>query len=156
MTVTADSPAAKNAVDYLKSTWEEALPGLTVEEKFVTFKQCLEDTKNQNFEVALVSWGGDYPEASTFYGLFTSDAAYNYGKSSKADYDKAYKSAITENAMDPQKAAENDKAAEKALYDNALYNPIYYLNSQGLQNPDVKELVRNSTGLTVDFVHAHK
>lgn len=58
--------------------------------------------------------------------------------------------------MDPQKADENDKAAEKALYDNALYNPIYYLNSQGLQNPDVKELVRNSTGLTVDFVHAHK
>ncbi len=44
--MTADSPAAKNAVDYLKSTWEEALPGLTVEEKFVTFKQRLEDTKN--------------------------------------------------------------------------------------------------------------
>ncbi|MEQ9763428.1 peptide ABC transporter substrate-binding protein [Streptococcus sp. ZJ151] len=158
LTVTADSdsPATKNAVDYLKSTWEEALPGLTVEEKFVTFKQRLEDTKNQNFEVALVSWGGDYPEGSTFYGLFTSDAAYNYGKFSSADYDKAYQSAITENAMSPEKAAENYKAAEKALYDKALYNPIYYLNSQGLQNPDVKELVRNSTGLTVDFVHAHK
>lgn len=158
LTVTADSdsPSVKNAVDYLKSTWEEALPGLTVEEKFVTFKQRLEDTKNQNFEVALVSWGGDYPEGSTFYGLFTSDAAYNYGKFSNADYDKAYNSAITENAMDKQAAAENYKEAEKALYDNALYNPVYYLNTQGLQNPDVKELVRNSTGLTVDFVHAHK
>lgn len=158
LTVTADSdsPSVKNAVDYLKSTWEEALPGLTVEEKFVTFKQRLEDTKNQNFEVALVSWGGDYPEGSTFYGLFTSDAAYNYGKFSNTDYDKAYNSAITENAMDKQAAAENYKEAEKALYDNALYNPVYYLNTQGLQNPDVKELVRNSTGLTVDFVHAHK
>ena len=45
---------------------------MTVEEKFVTFKQRLEDTKNQNFDVALVLWGGDYPEGSTFYGLFTS------------------------------------------------------------------------------------
>ena len=158
LTVTADSdsPVTKNAIDYLKSTWEAALPGLTVEEKFVTFKQRLEDTKNQNFEVALVSWGGDYPEGSTFYGLFTSDAPYNYGKSSNASYDKAYQSAITENAMNANAAAENYKEAEKALYDNALYNPIYYLNTQGLQNPALKGLVRNSTGLTVDFVHAHK
>ena len=43
----------------IKQTWEEALPGLKVEEKFVTFKQRLEDTKNQNFDVALVLWGGD-------------------------------------------------------------------------------------------------
>ncbi|MCD0051068.1 peptide ABC transporter substrate-binding protein, partial [Streptococcus agalactiae] len=82
LTITADSdsPAAKNAVDYVKSTWESALPGLTVEEKFVTFKQRLEDAKNENFDVVLFSWGGDYPEGSTFYGLFTTNSAYNYGK----------------------------------------------------------------------------
>ncbi|MCC9713383.1 peptide ABC transporter substrate-binding protein, partial [Streptococcus agalactiae] len=81
LTITADSdsPAAKNAVDYVKSTWESALPGLTVEEKFVTFKQRLEDAKNENFDVVLFSWGGDYPEGSTFYGLFTTNSAYNYG-----------------------------------------------------------------------------
>ena len=62
LTITADSdsPVSKAAVDYIKETWEKALPGLTVEEKFVTFKQRLEDTKNQNFDVALVLWGGDY------------------------------------------------------------------------------------------------
>ena len=66
MTITADSdaPVAKASVDYIKQTWEEALPGLKVEEKFVTFKQRLEDTKNQNFDVALFLWGGDYPEGS--------------------------------------------------------------------------------------------
>ena len=38
MTITADSdsPVSKAAVDYIKETWEKALPGLTVEEKFVT------------------------------------------------------------------------------------------------------------------------
>ena len=41
LTITADSdaPVAKASVDYIKQTWEEALPGLKVEEKFVTFKQ---------------------------------------------------------------------------------------------------------------------
>lgn len=158
LTITADSdaPVAKASVDYIKQTWEEALPGLKVEEKFVTFKQRLEDTKNQNFDVALVLWGGDYPEGSTFYGLFTTDSSYNYGKFSNADYDAAYKKAITTDALDAQAAADDYKAAEKALYDNALYNPIYFRSTKSLKNPDLKGLVRNSTGLQVDFTYAYK
>lgn len=158
LTVTADSDDAvtKAAVDYIKQSWEEALPGLKIEEKFVTFKQRLEDTKNQNFDVALVLWGGDYPEGSTFYGLFTTGSSYNYGKFSNADYDAAYQKAITTDALDPKAAADDYKAAEKALYDNALYNPIYFRSTKSLQNPDLKGLVRNSTGLSVDFTHAYK
>lgn len=156
ITSDADSPVAKATVDYLKQTWEEALPGLTVEEKFVTFKQRLEDTKNQNFDVALVLWGGDYPEGSTFYGLFTSNSSYNYGKFSNTDYDAAYKKAITTDALDPEAAAEDYKEAEKILYENAYYNPIYFRSTESLQNPSLKGLVRNSTGLSVDFTYAYK
>ncbi len=156
VTADADSVVAKATVDYIKETWEAALPGLTVEEKFVTFKQRLEDTKNQNFDVALVLWGGDYPEGSTFYGLFTTNSSYNYGKFSNADYDAAYQKAITTDALDPAAAADDYKAAEKALYDNALYNPIYFRSYEALQNPDLKGLVRSSTGLSVDFTYAYK
>ena len=156
ITSDADSPVAKATVDYLKQTWEEALPGLTVEEKFVTFKQRLEDTKNQNFDVALVLLGGDYPEGSTFYGLFTSNSSYNYGKFSNTDYDAAYKKAITTDALDPEAAAEDYKEAEKILYENAYYNPIYFRSTESLQNPSLKGLVRNSTGLSVDFTYAYK
>jgi len=156
ITADSDSPAAKSAVDYIKQTWEEALPGLTVEEKFVTFKQRLEDTKNQNFEVALVLWGSDYPEGTTFYGLFTTGSAYNYGKFSSSEYDAAYQKAITTDALDTDAAADDYKVAEKALYDNALYNPVYFRSQEALQNPSLKGLVRNSTGLTVDFTYAYK
>ncbi|MBF7093793.1 peptide ABC transporter substrate-binding protein [Streptococcus sp. HF-1907] len=156
ITADSDSPAAKNTVDYIKSTWESALPGLTVEEKFVTFKQRLEDAKNENFDVILFSWAGDYPEGSTFYGLFTTTSSYNYGKFSSSDYDTAYTKAITTDALDTDAAADDYKAAEKALYDQAYYNPIYYLGKKGLQNPSIKGLVRNSTGLNVDFTYAHK
>ena len=158
LTITADSdsPVSKAAVDYIKETWEKALPGLTVEEKFVTFKQRIEDTKNQNFDVALVSWGGDYPEGSTFYGLFTSNSAYNYGKANSSTYDAAYEKAISTDALDPKAAANDYKTAEKALYDEAMYNPIYFRFTKGLQNPSIKGLVRNSTGLSVDFTYAYK
>ena len=158
LTITADSdnPVGKAAVDYIKETWESALPGLTVEEKFVTFKQRLEDTKNQNFDVALVLWGGDYPEGSTFYGLFPSDSAYNYGKFSNADYDTAYQKALTTDALDPAAGADDYKAAEKALYDEALYNPIYFRSTKALQNPNLTGVVHNATGLQVDFTYAYK
>ncbi|PZO94103.1 peptide ABC transporter substrate-binding protein [Streptococcus halichoeri] len=156
VTADADTPVAKAAVDYIKETWEKALPGLSVEEKFVPFKQRLEDTKTQNFEVALVLWGGDYPEGSTFYGLFKSGSAYNYGKFTNAAYDAAYEKALTTDALDSDAAAQDYKAAEKALYDNALYNPVYFRLTEGLQNPSIKGLVRNSTGLNVDFTYAYK
>lgn len=53
-------------------------------------------------------------------------------------------------------AAADYKAAEKVLYEGAHYNPIYFRSTEWLQNPDLKNLVRNSTGLTVDFSHAYK
>lgn len=158
LTVTADSDDAvtKAAVDYIKQSWEEALPGLKIEEKFVTFKQRLEDTKNQNFEAALVSWGGDYPEGSTFYGLFSSTSAYNYGKVSSDEFDAAYNKVLTEDALNTDAAAEDYKTAEKVIYEGAHYNPIFFRSTKWLQNPSLKGLVRNSTGLTVDFSHAYK
>lgn len=158
LTVTsdADRPAAKAAVDYLKETWEKALPGLKIEEKFVPFKQRLDDTKNQNFEIALVLWGGDYPEGSTFYGLMTSDSAYNYGKVKSPEYDAAYTKALTVDALDVDKVAADYKEAEKILFDNAFYNPLYFRSQAALQNPAVKGFIRNSTGLNEDFTYAYK
>lgn len=158
LTITADSdnPIKKAATDYIKELWETTLPGLTVEEKFVTFKQRLEDTKNQNFEVAFVSWGGDYPEGSTFYGLFQSGSAYNYGKVNSPEFDAAYEKALTTDALDKDAGAADYKAAEQVLYEGSHYNPLYNLSNKGLQNPNIKGLVRNSTGLDVDFTHAYK
>ena len=158
LTITADSdnPIKKAATDYIKELWETTLPGLTVEEKFVTFKQRLEDTKNQNFEVAFVSWGGDYPEGSTFYGLFQSGSAYNYGKVNSPEFDAAYEKALTTDALDKDAGAADYKAADQALYEGSHYNPLYNLSNKGLQNPNIKGLARNSTGLDVDFTYAYK
>ena len=49
-----------------------------------------------------------------------------------------------------------DRKAKKILYENADYNPIYFRSTESLQNPSLKGLVRNSTGLSVDFTYAYK
>lgn len=156
ITSDADSVTAKNGLDYIKGAWEKALPGLTVEQKFVPFKQRLQDSQTQNFDIVLSLWGGDYPEGSTFYGLFTKDSSYNNGKFVNDAYDAAYNEAITTNALDPVKAAENYKTAEKALLDEANFNPIYFRSGEALQNPAITGLIRNTTGLNVDFTYAYK
>lgn len=156
VTSDADSPVAKSGLDYIKGAWEKALPGLTIEEKFVPFKQRIQDTQNQNFEIVMSLWGGDYPEGSTFYSNFTTSSPYNGGKFVNSTYDQAYEKAITTDALNPTKAAEDYKAAEKALFDEANVNPIYFRSTKSLQNPSIKGLIRSSTGLNVDFTYAYK
>lgn len=156
MTADSDRPVSKAAADYLKESWEKNLPGLTVEQKFVPFKQRLQDSQTQNFDLVISLWGGDYPEGSTFYGLFTLDSSHNHGKVVNEEYDKIYTEAITTNALAPEKAAENYKAAEKALYDEANINPLYFRSRQALQNPDIKGIISNTTGLNFDFTYAYK
>jgi oligopeptide transport system substrate-binding protein len=62
------------------STGLHNLPGLKVEEKFVPFKQLLQDSQAQNFDIVASGWAGDYPEGSTFYDLFKIDFPYNNGR----------------------------------------------------------------------------
>ncbi|MFZ2570602.1 MAG: peptide ABC transporter substrate-binding protein, partial [Streptococcus suis] len=93
---------------------------------------------------------------STFYGLFQSGSAYNYGKVNSPEFDAAYEKALTTDALDKDAGAADYKAAEQVLYEGSHYNPLYNLSNKGLQNPNIKGLVRNSTGLDVDFTHAYK
>ncbi|WP_257612025.1 ABC transporter substrate-binding protein, partial [Oenococcus oeni] len=46
---TSDSTTSKSTLDTIQQTWEQ-LPGLTVKEKFVPFKQRLQDAANGNFQ----------------------------------------------------------------------------------------------------------
>ncbi|WP_257610335.1 ABC transporter substrate-binding protein, partial [Oenococcus oeni] len=55
----SDSTVTKSTLDTLQQSWSE-LPGLTVKEKLVPFKQRLLDQENHNFDVVLAAWSADY------------------------------------------------------------------------------------------------
>ena len=156
VTSDADSPAAKSTLDYLQGSWEKALPGLKINQKFVPFSQRIKDSQTQNFDIVVSLWGGDYPEGSTYYDIFKTDASNNNGQFKNEAYDAAVKQAESTDALKAS-ARDNDyKMAEAALLKDSNFNPLYFRAGYALQNPKVTGIVLNSTGLNQDWKLAVK
>ena len=158
LTVTsdADSAPAKATLDYLQGSWEKALPGLKIEEKFVPFQQRLKDSQTQNFDIVVSLWGGDYPEGSTYYDLFKDGASYNNGQFKNDAYTKAVNQAETTDALKQSARDDDYKAAEAALFKDSNINPLYFRSGYSLQNPKVTGIIINTTGLNQDWKLAVK
>jgi oligopeptide transport system substrate-binding protein len=156
ITATSESASSKSMIDYLQGSWQKSLPGLKVEEKFVPFKQLLQDSQSQNFEIVASGWQGDYPEGSTFYDLFKDGAAYNNGKFVNTAYTKAVNKAETTDALKDSARDADYKQAEAALFENSNVNPLFYVAGYVLARPNVEGIVINSTGLATDLKHAYR
>ncbi|MGY3742857.1 peptide ABC transporter substrate-binding protein [Leuconostoc inhae] len=156
VTSDADSPAAKSTLDYLQGSWEKALPGLKINQKFVPFSQRIKDSQTQNFDIVVSLWGGDYPEGSTYYDIFKTDASNNNGQFKNAAYDAAVNKAESTDAL-KESARDNDyKVAEAALLKDSNFNPLYFRSGYSLQNPKVTGIILNTTGLNQDWKLAVK
>ncbi|MET3357558.1 UNVERIFIED_ORG: oligopeptide transport system substrate-binding protein [Leuconostoc holzapfelii] len=156
ITSDAESAAAKATLDYLQGSWEKALPGLKINEKFVPFQQRLKDSQTQNFDIVATLWSGDYPEGSTFYDLFKDGASYNDGQFKNEAYTSVVNKAETTDALN-QSARDSDyKDAETSLMKDSNVNPLYFRAQYYLQNPKVTGIVLNTTGLGEDWKLAVK
>lgn len=156
VTSDADSPAAKTTLDYLQGSWEKALPGLKINQKFVPFSQRIKDSQTQNFDIVVSLWGGDYPEGSTYYDIFKTGASNNNGQFKNEAYDAAVNKAESTDALKTS-ARDNDyKMAEEALLKDSNFNPLYFRAGYALQNPKVTGIILNSTGLNQDWKLAVK
>lgn len=156
VTSDADSPAAKTTLDYLQGSWEKALPGLKINQKFVPFSQRIKDSQTQNFDIVVSLWGGDYPEGSTYYDIFKTGASNNNGQFKNEVYDAAVNKAESTDALKTS-ARDNDyKMAEEALLKDSNFNPLYFRAGYSLQNPKVTGIILNSTGLNQDWKLAVK
>lgn len=156
ITYDADSATAKTTLDYLQGSLQKALPGLKVEEKFVPFKQRLQDAQTQNFDAIVSLWGGDYPEGSTFYDLFKDGASYNDGQFKNSAYTAAVEKAETTDALNDSARDSDYKAAEAALYKEANFNPLYFRSGYSLARSNVKGVIINTTGLNMDLKYAYR
>ncbi|WP_349515624.1 peptide ABC transporter substrate-binding protein [Leuconostoc suionicum] len=156
ITSDADSASAKTTLDYLQGSLQKALPGLKVEEKFVPFKQRLQDAQTQNFDAIVSLWGGDYPEGSTFYDLFKDGASYNDGQFKNSAYTAAVEKAETTDALNDSARDSDYKTAEAALYKEANFNPLYFRSGYSLARSNVKGVIINTTGLNMDLKYAYR
>ncbi|MFC4653368.1 peptide ABC transporter substrate-binding protein [Lactococcus nasutitermitis] len=151
-----DLAASKVTANYLQTSYESTLPGLTINLKLVPFQQRLKDAQNGTFDMVLSGWGGDYAEPSTFLQLFTAGQSYNDGKFSSKTYDSAFKAATTTPDVLSQAKTDADyKTLEDTLYKGSYINPVDFQANPALMNPDVKGLQFHSTGLAYDLKTAY-
>ncbi|KEP88300.1 peptide ABC transporter substrate-binding protein [Oenococcus oeni IOEB_0501] len=151
----SDSTVTKSTLDTLQQSWSE-LPGLTVKEKLVPFKQRLLDQENHNFDVVLAAWGADYSEPLTFLNMFVTGGSNNDGSWSNKEYDALIKSASDKNALSDTKRTADEIKAEKVLYQNAGVNPVFWVNAATLSNSKVKGVQYFSSGASYYFWNAYK
>ncbi|OIM84649.1 peptide ABC transporter substrate-binding protein [Oenococcus oeni] len=151
----SDSTVTKSTLDTLQQSWSE-LPGLTVKEKLVPFKQRLLDQENHNFDVVLAAWSANYSEPLTFLNMFVTGGSNNDGSWSNKEYDALIKSASDKNALSDTKRTADEIKAEKVLYQNAGVNPVFWVNAATLSNSKVKGVQYFSSGAPYYFWNAYR
>lgn len=154
----ADAPVSKATVDYIKQAWESTFGSdIEVTEKIVPFKQRLKDSQAGDFDVVVTNWNGDYQDGATYYDLFASkNAGFNNAHFDNDAYYSTYKKASTTDANNPSAREQDFKDMEKALMDEASVNPLYSWKTASLSRSNVKGIVENPVGLTLDLTYAHR
>ena len=147
---------AKAVSDYLQSAWQSSLPGLTIKQKNVPFKQRLQDGANGNFDIMLTQWGADYAEPSTYLNMLVTKGTNNWGNYSSAAYDSALDKATGDDAIDATKRDADYKGIENDIFKNAAINPLYFQAQPELLRPNVAGVVENTAGVGLDLKTAYR
>ena len=133
---------------YLQSEWQNTLPGLTINLVSTTYNNRLELMGAQDFQLGFTRWYADYPEASTYVDIWTSDAQMNYGAYSNPDYDALFALENGEYSLDQDKRIQAQADMEKLILNDAAILPLYQLAASNLENQDYT-WVKNAAGVVI-------
>lgn len=124
--VVDDDDAPKKVATVLKSEWEAALPGLTVDIVTEPKKQRVQDLQDGNYELGLTRWGPDYDDPMTYLGMWVTDCSNNYGFWSNAEYDAIIEECTTGDLCTQlEERRERLYDAEEIVMEDAVIFPIY-------------------------------
>lgn len=143
-----DTEASKKVAEYLKSEIETTLPGMTINLKQQPKKARLQAMQNDEYELGLTRWGPDYADPMTYLDMWITDASYNYGHWSNAEYDKLiYDASKGELTSDLPARWEALKQAEKLCMDEANILPVYQTGSAVMIKKGVSGFEFHSVGV---------
>ncbi|WP_053217335.1 peptide ABC transporter substrate-binding protein [Virgibacillus senegalensis] len=139
---TSDSGTSKQFAENLKYQLESNLPGLTLNVKSVPPKASISANVNQEYELILTGWNGDYQDPLTYLNLFITDSPGNHTGYSDEEYDRLVLGAKSDLADKPQERWDGLLKAERMLIeDSAVLVPLYQKGSAYLQKDYVKDLI---------------
>ncbi|TFJ93196.1 peptide ABC transporter substrate-binding protein [Lentibacillus salicampi] len=139
---TSDSSSSKLIAENLKHQWESRLPGLTITIKNVPPEQSVAANVNQEYELILTGWGGDYQDPMTYLNLFITDSPGNHTGYSDEEYDKLVLDSKSSLADEPMKRWNALLKAEQLLIEeSAVLVPLYQTGTAYLQKNNVSDLI---------------
>lgn len=154
--LTDDDDSSKRVAQFLQQQLEDHLKGLTVTIKSVPKKQRLALSTAKDFDMVNFGWLADYPDASSFLDLYTSDASYNYGSWKNTTFDSVMADTKDKDANNAKARYADFKKAEQTLEKDMGVVPMYYRSTAALKNTKVKGVIFNPTGAPYNFKYAVK
>lgn len=144
---TSDSSTSKTLAENLKHQWESTLPGLIIHVKSVPPKMSIAANVNQNYELILTGWGGDYQDPLTYLNLFITDSPGNHTGYSNEEYDKLVLGSKSDLAGKPMERWQALLKAERMLIkDSAVLIPLYQTGTAYLQKEYVTDFITYKVG----------
>ncbi len=132
-----DSGSRKAIVEYIQDNLKTNL-GVQVDAEMVTGKERVNRTKENNFNIALMNWTGDFLDPITYLDLFESTNANNRGKFVNSRYDQLVKT--VKSTDNPQTRVPAMIEMEKIISQEAPVVILFQKQKQYLVNPRVTNL----------------
>lgn len=143
----ADSDEGKKVAEYIKGQVEENLNGLTLKVSLQPRNNVNQARADKNYELSLSGWIAGSSELDSYFNLYATGSAYNYGNYSNQTYDKLTTAAKEEHANHANEQFTDYKQAEEQLLEKDVAQvPIYQSASNYLVSPTLKNVEYPSYG----------
>jgi len=80
-------PSEDDVAEAMKSAWDDVL-GMNTEIQIVEFPDYYDSIKSGGYDIATLTWTGDYADPQTFLGMWNSGSSFNDADYSDPEYDR--------------------------------------------------------------------
>lgn len=122
--MTADDDVSKAVGEYIQSTVQQNLKGITVSLTTVPLNNEISAMEKGNFELASMGWTSDFKDPLDFLNKASITNAINFGRFHNAEYESLIKT-ITDDKQSASARYTTMQAAAKMLAKNQGFTPLY-------------------------------
>lgn len=143
----SDDDNGKKISEYIQSQLQDNLSGLTITITPQPKNNVNQSRRDKNYELSLSGWIAGSSDLDSYFNLYKTGSAYNYGAYDDDEYTTLVEKARTTDANDPDKQFADYKQAEAILLEeDAAQVPLYQSASNYLINPKIKGIAYHLYG----------
>ncbi|MFD3156103.1 peptide ABC transporter substrate-binding protein [Haloimpatiens sp. FM7330] len=143
----------RTRAEYYQQMFQKQL-GIKMKAEYVEWPVFQKRTDEMNYEIAGVTWTGDYNDPNTFFDMFMTGSGMVPTGWSNKKYDELIKKAMK--SMDEEERTKLYKEAENILlYEESVIAPLVYAKKNTYKYKYVKNLMLPLFGSGVEFKYAY-